>query len=328
MKDRLDRRRFLQISGQAIGIGVLYTVAGPVEALAGERNEFFQFLAGKNGEAPSAFSFVQLSDPHVGFEGPPNPLGTKAFETAVQKVRSLGAKPDLALFTGDLIHDTEDRDQHVQRIHRFKEIAGGLGIHKVYHVPGEHDAGTDHGGIYRDHFGETHYTFDHRGVHFVALDNVTGDKPEAGAAQVAWLKKDLTRFQKSTPIVLFTHRPLFDLRPDWEWFTSDGDAVMEALAPFSNVTVLYGHIHRDHEHEEGNIHHYGARSLAWAFPDPETAVDKKPVPFDKEHPFQNVGLRQIQETDPVRRPPSVTEVGLQLQDDGINGMQQMLKPIK
>ncbi len=80
------------------------------------------------------------------------------------------------------------------------------------------------------------------------------------------MKKDLSRFSKSAPIVVFTHRPLFDLRPEWEWFTSDGDDVMNALAPYDNVTVLYGHIHRDDEHEIGKVHHYAARSLIFGFP--------------------------------------------------------------
>ena len=94
------------------------------------------------------------------------------------------------------------------------------------------------------------------------------------AARVAE-KRSGALFQ-SAPIVVFTHRPLFDLKPEWEWFTSDGDEVMNVLAPFENVTVLYGHIHRDHEHEEGHVHHYAARSLIFAFPDPERSPTRKP----------------------------------------------------
>jgi 3',5'-cyclic AMP phosphodiesterase CpdA len=144
-------------------------------------------------------------------------------------------------------------------------------------------------------FGETHYSFDHRGVHFVALDNVSLARPNVGPEQLAWLKKDLARFPTTAPIVVFTHRPLFDLRPDWEWFTGDGDEVMNALAPYENVTVLYGHIHREHTHTEGHATHIAARSLIFAYPDPETGVPKKPIPFDPQKPFQNLGLRVIEE---------------------------------
>src|SRR5512133_949546 len=255
-----DRRSFLKISGAALGIGALYHVA-PAIPLHAEHGDMMRWLGKKNGEATTPFSFVQLSDAHVGFNGPPDPLGTKAFERAVELVNALPQPPDLVLFTGDLTHDSEDKDVHAKRMTQFHQIASQIKTTKLVCVPGEHDAGLDGGALFREHFGETHYSFDHRGVHFIALDNVSRAKPEVGKEQLAWLEKDLARFPKTAPIVVFTHRPLFDLKPEWEWFTSDGDDVMNVLAPYENFTVLYGHIHRDHEHEEGHAHHYAARSL-------------------------------------------------------------------
>jgi 3',5'-cyclic AMP phosphodiesterase CpdA len=252
-------------------------------------------IEGKTGEAPRPFSFVQLSDTHVGFSGPPNPLGTRAFEEAVRTINALPEVPDLVLFTGDLTHDSEDRAEHAARMRKFQDIAGGLRAKNVKLIPGEHDAGLDGGALFRDVFGETRYSFDHKGVHFVALDNVSRAKPEVGAEQLAWLKKDLSRFDSAAPIVLFTHRPLFDLKPEWEWFTSDGDDVMNALAPYRNVTVLYGHIHRRQVTRLSDSTHYGARSLIFAFPDPDAGVEKKPLPFDKSRPFANLGVRRIRE---------------------------------
>jgi len=166
-------------------------------------------------------------------------------------------------------------------------------------------------------------------VHFVALDNVSPVKPGVGRAQLQWLKKDLSRFDPAAPIVLFTHRPLFDLKPEWEWFTSDGDEVMNVLAPYENVTVLYGHIHRHHEHTTGNARHVAARSLIWAFPDPETTGDKKPLPFDKDEPFKNLGLRIVGEPKakgaaPGR--PTIDEVELTMREySGTVGINQFLK---
>ena len=106
------------------------------------------------------------------------------------------------------------------------------------HVPGEHDAALDGGVLFRENFGETHYSFDHRGAHFVALDNVSHGKPIVGGEQMAWLKKDLARFPKSTPIVVFTHRPLFDLKPEWEWFTADGEATEKRRLNLCAITDL------------------------------------------------------------------------------------------
>jgi len=223
---------------------------------------------GKERGKVTPFSFVQLSDSHVGFNRPPDPLGTKALERAVELVNQLPQKADLVLFTGDLTHDSEDKDVHARRMKQFIEISSHLNTDKITHVPGEHDAGLDGGALYRDFLKETYYSFDHRGVHFIALDNVSLAKPAVGPEQLAWLKKDLAKFPHSAPIVVFTHRPLFDLKPEWEWFTSDGDDVMNALAPYENVTVLYGYIHRDHEHQQGHVYHYAARSLIFCFSGP------------------------------------------------------------
>lgn len=320
MKQTPDRRSFLKIAGATLGMGVLYKVG----VAGAEAAETFHQLGRANGEKVTPFTFVQLSDTHVGFQGPPNPMGTAAFERAVQLVNRLPQRPDLVLFTGDLIHDTEDPKVHAERIAKFKSIASQLQVPKLLYVPGEHDAGLDEGNIFREAFGPTNYSFDHRGVHFVALDNVSKGRPMVGAEQLAWLKKDLSRFLKTAPIVVFTHRPLFNLRPEWEWFTSDGDDVMNVLAPYQNVTVLYGHIHTEHEHEEGHINHYSARSLAFAFPDPATEGDKKPLPFNKEQPFKNLGLRILDRGKGPRL--AARDVELTIREfDETNGIQQMLK---
>ncbi|MDQ6894180.1 MAG: metallophosphoesterase [Acidobacteriota bacterium] len=325
MTDRFDRRQWLRIAGASLGFGALYRFA-PALGPGGPGSALARALGRKNGERPAPFSFVQLSDTHVGLAGPQNPRGTEAFERAVERINALPERPELALFTGDLTHDSEDPVEHADRMRKFRRIAAGLNIPVVRFVPGEHDAGEDGGAIFRDAFGETSYAFDHRGVHFVALDNVSQGKPVVGAAQLAWLTKDLARFPASAPIVVFTHRPLFDLRPDWEWFTKDGDLVMNTLARFENVTVLYGHIHREDVHHAGNATHLASRSLSFAFPDPASGVPKKPVTFDAERPFQNLGPRRIREKNGR---PSIEEITLDLREfSGTNGIQQILKGVQ
>ncbi|MFL5273207.1 MAG: metallophosphoesterase family protein [Anaeromyxobacteraceae bacterium] len=330
MKGRgLDRRSFLRVAGLSLGAGALYRV-GPALAAGGEAGDVARRLARANGEGVTPFTFAQLSDTHVGFSGPPNPTGTAAFERAVDVLNRLPQPPDLVLFTGDLTHDSEDEAERAARMRRFKAIAGRIRVKAQRMVPGEHDAGIDEGKLYREVFGEPSYAFDHKGVHFVALDNVSRAKPEVGPERIAWLERDLSRFARTTPIVVFTHRPLFDLRPDWEWFTSDGDAVMKVLAPFENVTVLYGHIHRDDVREVGRAYHCAARSLVFAFPDPATAPEKKPAKFDAARPFQNLGLRTVRAGKggpPSTRSVQVDEVELTLRElSGTEGSQQLLRP--
>ena len=311
-----DRRHFRRISAMSLGTGALLQFM-PRSAEAG----WLDHLRRQNGEAPKPFSIVQLSDTHVGFSGPPDPLGTAAFERAVEVINGLDAQPDLVLFTGDLTHDIEDPVQHAARMRQFRDIESRLRVKTRYHVPGEHDAALDGGTLFRQNFGETHYSFDHKGVHFVALDNVSHGRPVVGKEQLAWLEADLARYPKSAPIVVFTHRPLFDLRPDWEWFTGDGDKVLNLLQPYDAVTVLYGHIHREHHAVNGKIQHHAARSLIFAFPDPETAKEKKPLPFDSSRPFDHLGIRAVTAPEPIR----TREIELTLRESGNDGVQQMLK---
>ena len=309
----MDRRSFLTLSATSLGAGALLHFTPAKAALS--------HFARRNGEAPSPFSIVQLSDTHVGFNGPPDPLGTRAFERAVEVINALDRQPDLVLFTGDLTHDSEDPAEHAKRMKTFQSIAGRLRVRKRFYVPGEHDAALDGGTLFREHFGETHYSFDHRGVHFIGIDNVSEGKPLVGEEQIAWLRRDVARFSPATPIVVFTHRPLFDLKPDWEWFTTDGDEVMNVLAPFDDVTVLYGHIHRVHHHASGHARHHAARSLIFGFPDPATTEEKKALAFDKEHPFRNLGIRQV--TAPEL---SVNDIELTAREiSGTEGIQQLRK---
>jgi len=233
----------------------------------------------------------------------------------------------LVIVTGDLTHDADSPDEHAKRFKLFKQISGKIGGAQVKVVPGENDAALDGGDMFRQFMGPTHYSFDYRGVHFVALDNVSHGKPIVGAEQIAWLKKDLARFPKTAPIVVFTHRPLFDLKPEWEWFTSDGDEVMNVLAPYDDVTVLYGHIHRLNHTSLGKSQHYAARSLIFAFPEPGAAstAEKKPIPFDKTQPFRNLGIREITGNG-ARHTLSVNDVELTSRElSGTEGVQQILK---
>jgi len=309
----MNRRDFLTLSASALGSAAVLRISSTAEASS--------FLRRANGEATTPFTIVQLSDTHVGFQGPPDPLGTKAFERAVEMVNALDPQPDLILFTGDLTHDSDDPAEHAKRMKSFRTISNGLRAKKRFHVPGEHDAALDGGVLFRENLGETHYSFDHRGVHFVALDNVSAGKPIVGNAQIEWLKTDLARYAKTTPIIVFTHRPLFDLKPSWEWFTADGANVMNVLAPYENVTVLYGHIHRHDHHTVGNVQHYAARSLIFAFPDPAVVADKKPLPFSAASPFANLGIRTVRSA-----PLTVDDVELSLREvAGTNGVQQFVR---
>ena len=135
---------------------------------------------------------------------------------------------------------------------------------------------------------------DHKGVHFIALDNVSDPAARIGEAQLAWLAADLKQQPKDARIVVLTHRPLFDLYPQWDWATRDGAAALDLLMPHANVTVFYGHIHQEHHHTTGHIAHHAANSLIFPLPAPGSQPKRTPLPWDPAQPFKGLGFRSVE----------------------------------
>jgi 3',5'-cyclic AMP phosphodiesterase CpdA len=205
----------------------------------------------------------------------------------------LSVKPDFIVFTGDLTHNTDDPFERRRRMNEFQQIVGKLAVRDLRFMPGEHDAALDDGTIYKNMFGPTHYGFEHKGVHFIALDNVSDPRGLLGDEQLGWLKQHLSGLDPADRIVVLTHRPLFDLYPDWEWSTRDGMTAIQMLMPFANVTVFYGHIHQEHHFMTGHIAHHSAKSLVFPLPAPGSKPKPGPVPWDKAHPYRGLGFRSI-----------------------------------
>jgi 3',5'-cyclic AMP phosphodiesterase CpdA len=252
--------------------------------------------------ADSEFYFVQLSDPHWGFEGPDiNPDAQGTLKKAVAAVNAMSSPPDFVVFTGDLTHTTDDPKERRRRLAEFRDIAGALKVKDVHFMPGEHDASLDNGKAFKEFFGDTHYTFDHKGVHFIAIDNVSDPMASIGEAQLRWLAADLAAQPKDARIVVLTHRPLFDLYPQWDWATRDGAQAIALLQTHDNVTVFYGHIHQENHFMTGNIAHHSAKGLMFALPAPGSQPKRLPVPWDARAPYKGLGWRDIEaETTPVR----------------------------
>jgi hypothetical protein len=260
------------------------------------------------------FFFLQLSDTHWGFRGPPNPEAETTLPRAVATIAASAIRPDFVVFTGDLTHTTDDPKERRRRMAEMKSIASGLGVAEVRFLPGEHDASLDRGEAYREHFGDLHYAFDHEGVHFVALDNVSDPHGALGEEQLDWLRRDLAAQPPAAPIVVLAHRPLFDLYPSWDWATADGARALALLSEREHVTVFYGHIHQEHHQTTGRIAHHAARSLVFPLPAPGSAPKRAPLPWDPASPDHGLGFRRIDRAGdapyrlaelPVTSPPAV-----------------------
>ena len=274
-----DRRDFLKLAG----LGGVVLVSGCAST-------------GGGGMAAAAdeFYFVQLSDCHWGFEGAAvNPDAKGTLGKAVAAVNGMARPPDFIMFTGDLTHTTDDPKERRRRMAEFRDIAGALKVKDVHFMPGEHDASLDNGQAWKEFFGPSNYSFDHKGVHFVVVDNVSDPAARIGEAQLAWLKADLGKQDKDARIVVFTHRPLFDLYPQWDWATRDGASAVELLMPYRNVTVFYGHIHQEHHHMTGHIAHHSAKSLIFPLPAPGSVPKREPIRWNPAEPYQGLGYREV-----------------------------------
>jgi len=245
--------------------------------------------------ATEDFFFLQISDTHWGFTGPMvNPEPTLELPAVIAAVNTSTTKPDFVVFTGDLTHNTDDVTERKRRMSDFKQIASALSVPTVKFMPGEHDAGADAGAAYKEVIGDLRWSFDHQGIHFVAIDNVSDPMAMVGDEQLAWLKGDLSPFDAEAPIVVFAHRPLWDLKPEWDWATPDGAKVIDVLSAYHNVTVFFGHIHQELHHMTGRIPHHSARSTMFALPTPDTAGMRKPVPWDPANPNAGLGYRSVE----------------------------------
>ena len=277
--DGLDRRGFLKCMAWA-GTGMVWTVRGGWLG-----STLLPSRAGAAEVAKGSFSFVQISDSHIGFnkEGI-NTNVTATLKQAIERINALPQQPDFILHTGDLTHLAA-----AEEFDTLDQLLKSAKTQKTFFVPGEHDVTGDNGKLYLERFGRNSkghgwYSFDHRGVHFIGLVNVVEFQQNGlgslGKAQLEWLEDDLKGRSAETPIVVFAHIPLWEVYPQWGWGTNDGAQALSYLKRFGSVTVLNGHIHQTMKKVEGHVVFHTAMSAA--FPQPEPGQAPKPGPLKVE----------------------------------------------
>ena len=244
---------------------------------------------------PYAVRFVQISDSHIGFTGPANTMVEQSFAEAIGQVNALPYRPAFVMHTGDLTHlSTADQFDQV------KQMLGGLHTDQVYTVPGEHDGVDDHGAKYRQFFGKGTqgagwYSFDLHGVHFISLVNTLGLETmgHLGTDQLAWVRKDVAGLPSDTPIVVFSHIPLFAMYPKWGWSTDDSVQALSYLKRFASVTCLNGHVHQLFTKTEGNVTFFSATTTAYPLPKPGQGPAPTPVTLPAGQLHAALGIREV-----------------------------------
>ena len=275
--DGIDRRNFLSCMAWA-GTGLLWSIIGgvPSARLLGQSTA-------SNGAHPTGhedFTFVQVSDSHIGFNKGANPDVSGTLRKAIDRANSIAPgmrSPDFMLHTGDITQNSK-ASEFDTAAELNKSFRG-----EVFYVPGEHDL-IDDGEQYKQRFGKNAlgggwYSFNHKGVHFAGLNNCVqvDAMGNIGAGQLAWLKSDLAGLSASTPIVVFAHIPLWMVYEKWGWGTGDAAGALALLKRFGSVTVLNGHIHQVMQKIEGNVSFHTAMSTAFPQPAPGTAPNPGPM---------------------------------------------------
>jgi 3',5'-cyclic AMP phosphodiesterase CpdA len=260
------------------GAGTLFALAGgvftPIELAVAATDREGAARLGKP-------LFVQISDTHIGFNKDANPDVNGTLTQTIALVNGMAQQPALIIHTGDITHLSKPAEFDLAQ-----QMFSQLRTTELHTVPGEHDTTDATVTEYFNRFGAAsgnrgYYSFDHAGVHFVALVNVLQFKPGGlgtlGAEQLAWVADDLKGRSASTPIVVFAHMPLWTIYEPWGWGTGDAPQLMEQLRRFGSVTVLNGHIHQIVQKVEGNVTFHTARSTA--YPQPVAGVGPGPSPL-------------------------------------------------
>jgi len=280
----MKRTNFLEHVGWT-GAGIVFTVSnlGVVRSAAEAR------------ATGAGFSFVQISDSHIGFKQAANDHVADTLAATVAAINALPDQPAFVMHTGDVTHLAK-----AAQFDSAKSILSELKA-PLFTIPGEHDVIGDTGKAYYEAFGkkgpgEGWYSFDLQSTHFVALVNVFNFETMGllGTAQLDWLAKDLASVPRDAPLADFGHVPLYALYPQWGWTTEDGAKALALLQPFANVTVLNGHIHQVITHREGNIRFATAQSTAYPQPEPGKADKPGPLLVPADHLLGVIGYRTVE----------------------------------
>jgi len=291
----LDRRSFLKVSAATMGAAIASGLA--------PRHSFQSISVAGEASMPS-FQFAYISDSHL-YEKKINDRFVRALLRSVEDVNSLNPQPDFVFYGGDLAQLGQPRELDLGA-QILKNLKAPLKI-----MVGEHDWYLDMGEKWRDLFGNPVTSWDHKGVHFVILNSVIekdfwtarGMTPmqrmmtvagldngvqspfTVGESQREWLRKDLAKYEEDTPIIVFSHSPLYKLYKKWNFWTDDAEQVQAILNRFKQVVVIHGHTHQLLTNRIRNIHFHGLLSTAWPWPYAPEGMPELTIEMNRPDPF-------------------------------------------
>ncbi len=263
------------------------------------------------------FRFAWISDTHL-YPKNVNMRFVDKTVRAIDEVKAMNPPADFLIFGGDLAQLGDPVELRLGA-DLLKEIK----IRKVF-IPGEHDWYLDMGKTWNEMFGQAPWAFDHKGVRFIGLDTVSraedfwtsrkmsakermghmatldgtlgGAWAAVGAEQLRWLNDALAGWPKDKPVVIFSHNPLYEYYPPWNFWVRDWRAVQEVLKPYGNVTNIHGHTHQVLYNEIGKLRSIGMLATSWPWPYAPEGVPTLTRPMVRADPgdhFDGVGWSSL-----------------------------------
>ncbi len=221
---------------------------------------------GEKDKSSDQFTFAYLTDIHL----QPELRAVEGFELAIDTINKLN--PDFVITGGDLVMDalgaSFGRADSLYNL--YKEVSGELkmpvyntiGNHEVFGLYEESGVDTSHSEygkkMYEKRIGERYYSFDHKGWHFMILDaiGITKDREYIGLIddqQMEWIRSDLEKIDKSTPVALSVHIPFITVQTQLaegslaatpeNLIINNAKDVLLLFGGYNLKLVLQGHLH-------------------------------------------------------------------------------------
>src|SRR5882724_5449358 len=119
--DGVDRRGFLKCMAWA-GTGMVWTVSGGILGcgrVEQQADKAEKSMPAEKAATPASFTFVQVSDSHLGFSREPNRDVAETYREAIARINALPHRPAFVLHTGDLTHLAKPEEfDAVDQLHR------------------------------------------------------------------------------------------------------------------------------------------------------------------------------------------------------------------
>lgn len=190
------------------------------------------------------FVFVALADTHFGYQqatpdrqdlrhGIIEQINALAGRPYPECIGGLVSRPEFVIHCGDIVDGVKSPDVELDHYDRFMSLLS----FPCWEVLGNHDVSPEFLARFDKKHGGRSYSFDHKGIHFIALNTVYNakEKGRVAAQDLEYLQRDLDT-HTTGPVILCVHSRLDRLE--------NGQDALDILKGKPVLLILSAHIHK------------------------------------------------------------------------------------